>query len=64
MSSRSRKRSREPLSPEPEATPHVPGEGKGSPSSRQEESREPSEDEEKRRVARRLRDREAGDQES
>lgn len=44
--------------PEPEATPHVPEDEKGDQSSRLDESKEPKEDEEKKRVAKKLRERE------
>ena len=58
MSETSKKRVRANTEPDPETTPHVPDEQKGQPSSRLEASKEPSEDEEKRRVAERLRERE------
>jgi hypothetical protein len=58
MSETSKKRVRKNTEPDPETTPHVSDEPKGSPSSRMDASREPSEDEEKRRVAEKLRERE------
>jgi hypothetical protein len=50
MSETSKKRVRANTEPDPETTPHVPDEQKGQPSSRLEASKEPSEDEEKRRA--------------
>ena len=55
MSETSKKRVRANTEPDPETTPHVPAEQKGQPSSRLEASKEP--DEEKRRVADKLRER-------
>jgi hypothetical protein len=57
MSETSKKRVRANTDPDPETTPHVPDEQKGQPSSRLEASKEPSEDEEKRRVVERLKER-------
>jgi hypothetical protein len=57
MSETSNKRVRANTDPDPETTPHVPDEQKGQPSSRLEASKEPSEDEEKRRVVERLKER-------
>jgi hypothetical protein len=57
MSETSKKRVRANTEPDPETTPHVPDEQKGQPSSRLEASKEPSEDEEKRRVVERLKER-------
>jgi hypothetical protein len=54
-------RAKEAADPDPTVSPHVPEEGKGDPSSRQDASREPSEVEEKRRVAGKLREREQED---
>ncbi len=54
----SKKRVRTNTEPDPETTPHVPDEQKGQPSSRLEASKEPAEDEERRRVADKLRERE------
>ncbi|WP_041328073.1 hypothetical protein [Rubrobacter xylanophilus] len=53
-------RFKEAADPKPDVEPHVGGEEKGDPSSRVESSREPSESEERRRVARRLEEREKG----
>ena len=50
MSETSKKRVRENPEPDPETTPHVRDEQKGQPSSRLEASKEPFEDEEKRRA--------------
>jgi hypothetical protein len=58
MSETSKKRVRKNTEPDPETTPHVPEEQKGQSSSRLDASREPSEDEEKHRVAEKLRGRE------
>ncbi len=58
MSETSKKRVRANTEPDPETTPHVPDEQKGQPSSRLEASKEPVQDEEKRRVADKLRERE------
>jgi hypothetical protein len=58
MSETSKKRVRANTEPDPETTPHVSDEQKGQPSSRLEASKEPAEDEEKRRVADKLRERE------
>jgi hypothetical protein len=58
MSETSKKRVRTNTEPDPETTPHVPDEQKGQPSSRLEASKEPAEDEERRRVADKLRERE------
>jgi hypothetical protein len=52
------KRAKEAADPDPDMTPHIPEEPKGHPSSRLDESREPGEDEEKRRVVEKLRERE------
>ncbi len=57
MSETSEKRVRANTEPDPETVPHVPDEQKGQPSSRLEASKEPSEDEEKRRVVERLKER-------
>jgi hypothetical protein len=57
MSETSKKRVRANTEPDPETTPHVPDEQKGQPSSRLEASKEPSEDEEKRRAVERLKER-------
>ena len=51
MGETSKKRVRVNTNPDPETTPHVPDEQKGQSSSRLETSKEPAEDEEKRRVA-------------
>jgi hypothetical protein len=58
MSETSKKRVRANTEPDPETTPHVTDEQKGQPSSRLEATKEPAEDEEKRRVADKLRERE------
>jgi hypothetical protein len=58
MSETSKMRVRANTEPDPETTPHVSDEQKGQPSSRLEASKEPAEDEEKRRVADKLRERE------
>jgi hypothetical protein len=58
MSETSKKRVRANTEPDPETTPNVPDEQKDQPSSRLEASKEPAEDEEKRRVADKLRERE------
>ena len=58
MSENGKKRVRANTEPDPETTPHVPGEQKGQSSSRLEASKEPAEDEEKRRVVEKLRERE------
>lgn len=50
-------RAKEAADPDPDMTPHIFKEPKGQPSSRLNESREPGEDEEKRRVAEKLRER-------
>jgi hypothetical protein len=50
--------SKEAAEPEPEQSPHVSRGEKGEPSSRLEKSQEPGEDEERRRVAGKLRKRE------
>jgi hypothetical protein len=60
MSEPSKKRVRANTEPDPETTPHVTDEQEGQPSSRLEASREPARDEEKRRVAEKLRERERG----
>jgi len=52
------KRAKEAADPDPDMTPHVPEESKGDSSSRLNESREPGEDEEKRQVVEKLRERE------
>jgi hypothetical protein len=57
MSETSKKRVRANTEPDPETAPHVPDEQKGQPSSRLEASKEPSEDEEKRRAVERLKER-------
>jgi hypothetical protein len=57
MSETSKKRVRANTEPDPETTPHVPDEQKGQPSSQLEASKEPSEDEEKRRAVERLKER-------
>ena len=57
MSETSKKRVRANTEPDPETTPHVPDEQKGQRSSRLEASKEPSEDEEKRRAVERLKER-------
>jgi hypothetical protein len=53
-------RAKEAADPKPEVEPHISREPKGDPSSRLEASREPGEDEEKRRVSEKLRERERG----
>jgi hypothetical protein len=58
VSETSKKRVRANTEPDPETTPHVTDEQKGQPSSRPEASKEPAQDEEKRRVAEKLRTRE------
>jgi hypothetical protein len=58
MGETSKKRVRANTNPDPEATPHVPDEQKGQPSSRLDASKEPGQDEEKRRVGEKLRERE------
>jgi hypothetical protein len=58
MSETSKKRVRANTEPGPETTPHVPDEQKGQSSSRLGASKEPAEDEERRRVADKLRERE------
>ena len=58
MGETSKKRVRANTEPDPETTPHVSDEQEGSPFSRLEASKEPAEDEEKRRVAEKLRERE------
>jgi hypothetical protein len=58
MSETGKKRVRKNTNPDPETTPHVSGEQEGQPSSRLEASKEPAQDEEKRRVAQKLRERE------
>jgi hypothetical protein len=58
MGETSKKRVRANTDPDPEATPHVPDEQKGQPSSRLDASKEPAQDEEKRRVVEKLRERE------
>jgi hypothetical protein len=60
MSETSKKRVRANTQPDPETSPNVPEEKKGQSSSRLDASREPAEDEEKRRVAEKLREREQG----
>ena len=57
MGETSKKRVRANTNPDPEATPHVPEEQNVRSSSRQNASKEPMEDEEKRRVAKKLRER-------
>ena len=52
------KRAKAAADPDPYMTPHIPAEPKRNPSSRLDESKEPGEDEEKRRVAEKLRERE------
>ena len=60
MSETSKKRVRESTEPTPETMPHVPDEQpKGEAPSRLEASKEPSEDEEKRRVAEKLGERDS-----
>ncbi len=56
MSETSKKRVRANTEPDPETTPHLPDKQKGGPSSRLEASKEPAEDEEKRRVVEKLRE--------
>jgi hypothetical protein len=59
MSETSKKRLRANTQPDPETTPHITDEQEGqSSSSRLEASKEPAQDEEKRRVAEKLRTRE------
>jgi hypothetical protein len=58
MGETSKKRVRANTNPDPETTPYVPDEQEGQPSSRLESSKEPTEDEEKRRVVEKLRERE------
>jgi hypothetical protein len=58
MSETSKKRMRKNTNPDPETTPHVSDEQEGQPSSRLEASKEPAEDEEKLRIAEKLRERE------
>jgi hypothetical protein len=58
MSETSKKRVRANTEPDPETTPHVPDEQKGRPSSRLEAAKEAAGDEERRRVADKLRERE------
>ncbi len=60
MGETSKKRMRANTNPDPEATPRVPDEQEGRSSSRQNASKEPAEDEEKRRVSEKLRERERG----
>jgi hypothetical protein len=55
MSETSKKRVRAHTEPDPETTPHVPDEQKGRPSSRLEAAKEAAGDEERRRVADKLR---------
>ena len=54
------KRAKEAADPDPDMTPHVLEEPKGHSSSRLNESRESGEDEEKRQVVEKLREREQG----
>ena len=58
MSETSKKRVRESTESNPDIEPHISGETKGDPSSRLDASKEPGEDEEKRRVVEKLRERE------
>jgi hypothetical protein len=58
LSETSKKRMRANTEPDPETTPHVTDEQEGQASSRMEASKEPAQDEEKRRVAEKLRARE------
>jgi hypothetical protein len=58
VSETSKKRMRKNTNPDPETTPHVSDEQEGQPSSRLEASKEPAEDEEKLRIAEKLRERE------
>jgi hypothetical protein len=51
-------RAKEAADPDPDMTPHISEEQKGQSSSRLNESKEPGEDEEKRRVVEKLRERE------
>ena len=51
-------RAKEAADPDPDMTPHVSREPKGDSSSRLDASEEPAEDEEKRRVSEKLRERE------
>jgi hypothetical protein len=60
MSETSKKRVRATTEPDPETTPRVPEEQEGQPTSRLEAFKEPAEDEEKRRVAEKMRERERG----
>ena len=60
MSETSKKRVRANTEPDPETTPPVTDEQEGQTSSRLEASKEPAEDEEKRRVAEKMRERERG----
>lgn len=53
---------KEAADPEPEQTPHVGRGDKGESSSRVKKSEEPGEEEEKRRIARKLREREEDSQ--
>ncbi len=59
MSETSKKRVRKNTEPDPEVSPHVPREQEKEGSSRLNSSKEPSEDEEKRRVAEKLRERDS-----
>jgi hypothetical protein len=52
-------RAKEAADPNPEVEPHVSEEQKGDPTSRLDASREPREDEEKRQVAEKLRNRDS-----
>lgn len=54
------KRYKEASEPSPETSPDVPEEPKGDASSRQDASKEPAENEETRRVAKKLEERERG----
>ena len=56
MSETSKKRVRANTEPDPETTPPVPDEQEGQPTSRLEASKEPAEDEEKRRVVKKMRE--------
>jgi hypothetical protein len=60
MSETSKKRVRATTEPDPKTTPRVPEEQVGQPTSRLEASKELAEDEEKRRVAEKMRERERG----
>ncbi len=53
-------RAKEAADPNPDVEPHISQEPKGDPSSRLDASREPGEDEEKREVLEKLREREQG----